>query len=77
MNAPTPAPKPKPPVTKAAAIEPTPAESTPAVKKPFVRKEHLTDRPLKNHVGLLELHQELTKIQPPKTGSRKQSQKRR
>lgn len=33
---------------------PEPAKPLPP-KKPFVRKEHLTDRALKNHPGLKEL----------------------
>lgn len=38
-----------------------PTESTKDLKKPFVRKPFLTERPLKNHAGLLNLKKGLTR----------------
>lgn len=46
------APKPKPPLKK-----PEPKQE----KKPFVRKEHLSERPLKAHEGLQQLLKNMNK----------------
>lgn len=64
---------------RAATATQTVVEQKPQSKLPkpvFVRKPHLTDRPLKNHLGLLELHKELSAMKPPATNSRKNKKRR-
>src|SRR4051794_22601255 len=39
-------------------------EKKPAEKKPFVFKEHLTERPFKNHDGLQKLKESITTEEP-------------
>lgn len=52
---------------KAAKVEAQPKKAAEKPKKPFVRKEHLTDRPLKEHPGLKAIAEALHKDQPKKS----------
>lgn len=71
-------PKPHPPIKKVVEVdistnkqENTPAtpvetstESKAPAKKPYVFKEHLTERPFKNHDGLQKLKESITTEEP-------------
>jgi hypothetical protein len=59
-------PKPKPPAKKVVDQVAPQAAPIATVKKPFVRKEHLTDRPLKNNPFLIELRDALKPTTNPK-----------
>lgn len=58
-------PKPKPPVNKLVAIQPSAQESKPSVKKPYVRRDHLTQKPFRDDPKVEELRRELSKAAHP------------